>query len=76
MDFPGPMKRRPFKFLPQLTPVAFGLLAALPCASVWAANGGEAARLDTTGLSVGLFAVLALVWTLGLYLQSTRRRMV
>jgi hypothetical protein len=70
------MRSRPTKLLPQLTPVALFLLTLLSCAPVWAANGSEASGLDAGGLSGGLFAVLALVWTLGLYLQSTRRRMI
>lgn len=48
----------------------------LSCASAWAANGMEAERLDAGSVFGVLFAVLALLWMLGLYLQSTRRRMV
>lgn len=70
------MKSTSFKFLPQLTCVAASLLAMLSCASAWAANGMEAERLDAGSVFGVLFAVLALLWMLGLYLQSTRRRMV
>lgn len=70
------MRRPSTKLHPQLTSVASSLLAILSCAPAWAANGGEAASPDAGGLPGGLFVVLVLVWTLGLYLQSTRRRMV
>jgi hypothetical protein len=70
------MKSCPNKRLPQLTPVVPILLTILSCGPVWAANGSETASLGAGGLPGSLFAVLALVWTLGLYLQSTRRRMI
>lgn len=70
------MRRRLFNLTPQLTSVVMSLLAMLSCASAWAANGNENPGSGASGLAGGLFVELALVWTLGLYLQSTRRRIV
>ncbi|MEE4174219.1 MAG: hypothetical protein V2I57_08210 [Xanthomonadales bacterium] len=70
------MTRRLTKLHPQLTAAVASLLTMMSCGSAWAAEGSANPGSDAWGLAGGLVVVLALIWMLGLYLQSTRRRMV
>ncbi len=65
------MESHSSKTRPRLKPIASTLLATLACVPAYAVDGSEASGLNAWALFGGLFAVLAL----GLYLQSTRRRM-